>query len=259
MSEINLITVRHADGREIQYVQFDKLAIGQVLNEGKESEIHYAFQTHIDTRTEYIKLDALLRELGFVEVARTQVPFEFGEKFNELNFLTYEISTLKERYTAYAFKNIVVITGDNGMSVHTNIRVDEVFYKWFGYSFDSHVKVHTNIPNDAATALAFRIIDMEYKFYDKMRAPGEEFDIECHEGRLQEVINMRQSIIDGSLNINLMRLSSAFDSFLEEYPDLEYLAQVTQIAEVLQELYPRFLEYQQKKLAELLTEIDKIQ
>ena len=259
MNEINLVTVRNDDGREIQYVQFDKLAIKQVLNERKDSEIHYAFQTHPDTRTEYIKLDALLHELGYAEVARTQIPFTFSENFNELSFFTYEVSTSSKWYMAYAFENIAIIASDSEMSVHTNIEVNEVFYKWFGYGFDSHVESRTYMPNDAATTLAFRIVDMEYKFYDKMRAPGEMFEIEYHEGRLQDAINMRQSIIDGSFNQNSMRLKRMCDSFAGEYPDLEYLAQVTHGVEILQDHYARFLEYQQQKLTELLTAIDKIQ
>jgi len=255
MNELNLITVRHADGREIQYVQFDKLAIGQVLNESKVSEIHYPFQTHLDTSTEYIKLDALLRELGFAEIAREQIPFDFGEGFYELSFYTYEVSTSTKWYTAYAFENIVVVANDSKMSVHTNITVNEVFYKWFGYGFDSHIESRTNIPNDAATALAFKLVDMEHKYYDKTRAPGEELDNDYHERRLRDVARMREELLTGGIVEYLNDLKNRVGM----YADTDDSTALIRKIEAFLTDYLRYMSEQQQKLAELLAAFDQIQ
>ena len=243
MNEINLVTVRHADGREIQYVQFDKLAIGQILNERRDSEIHYAFQTHPDTRTEYIKLDALLRELEFVEVARTQMPFALGENFNELHFCVHEICTAGN-YTAYEFENIIIIAGEGEMRVFTNCRINEAVSEYFEEDCDLEEDFSIDIPDDAAATFAFRLVNAEYNFSDEIRAPGEMLDDDNHGDRLQNVAD----IYDASKNGKLMRyITSTIDSISSFADDLSLekeIAMAMRELETLKSDYLRFIDEQ---------------
>jgi len=234
MKELNIIKVRHETGREIQFIQFDKLAIGQILERGEDPKLHYAFQTHLETKTEYIKLDELLRELGFEEIERTPVPNELDEDFNELHFTVQDIGSYWGY--AYEFANLTIVASHDGVFAFGGPDIDDALSRHLDERYVFFKDETIDIPNDEAAELAFRYTNFEYKYFHWLRGPGEMYDNDDHLTRLSEVMDTHDSLPEGmaeSINDHLEESRS----FSELQADAELYEAIVREGEALQADY----------------------
>jgi hypothetical protein len=216
MKELNLITARHADGREVQFAQFDKIAIGRPLTSGEPAILHFAFRTHPDTATEYIKLDALLRELGFEEIERITVSIEHIKNFNELLFDLYKAYSEDAECTVFEFERVTIVAADDGIQVCIDCEMSEILGMYFYDDYDVYECFDIDLAPNETTALALRFVDLENTLHNWLRDTGEVFEDDDHAALLVQAMAIVDAIASGEIGDHITDLLDELNYIADE-------------------------------------------